>query len=100
MKRYILPVVAVLSLVGGPMLAASTVAKAAVKTAASTAANPCSTNIALFDVAAKTTQATKADVAKAMKLRNRGAKLCAKKTGLKKGEADIASAVALVRAKG
>lgn len=85
MKRIILPVVAVLSLVGGPLFAATT--------------NPCSTNIAAFDTAVKTTKAAKADVTAATKLRNKAAKLCKKSSGVKKGEADLSSAMALIGAK-
>lgn len=87
MKRIILPVVAALSLMGGPLLAAT-------KTT-----NACSADMAKFDTAVVTTKASKADVAKADTLRAKAGKLCAKKSSVKKGEADLTAALALIGVK-
>jgi len=88
MKRILLPVVAAFALIGTPMLAATTTT------------NPCTSDIAAFDAAVKTTKAAKADVTKATKLRNKAVKLCKKSSSVKKGEADLSAAMSLIGAKG
>ncbi|MBS0565267.1 MAG: hypothetical protein JSR87_12585 [Proteobacteria bacterium] len=83
MKRTLLPLVAVLSLAAGPILAAGA----------------CTDDLAKFDAAAKTSSAKKADMDKALTLRNEAAKDCKEKGGTKKGAADLDKALKLIGAK-
>lgn len=62
---------------------------------ADTAAN-CKKDVAEFDAAVKTTKASKANVDKAMKLRNEAAKDCTEKGGSVNGGKDMDAAMKLI----
>lgn len=82
MKRVVYPLAAALAL--------------AVAASALAAGIDCRKDIVEFDAAVKTTIASKANVDRAMKLRNEGAKNCTEKGGTKHGDADIDGTLALI----
>jgi hypothetical protein len=83
MKRIILLVLAAMALAG---------------TSPSFAKTDCKKDVADFDLAVKTTKATKADVAAATKLRDEANKDCTEKGGSAKGDADMQQALKLIGA--
>ena len=86
MKRLVYTVIAAVALTAGsPVFAAG---KA-----------DCKKDIAEFDAAVKTTTVSTANVARAMKLRNEGAKDCVDKGGTARGDADLDGALALIGAR-
>lgn len=59
----------------------------------------CNKDLHEFDAAVKTTTASKADVQKAMKLRDEAGKDCREKGGTAAGDADMRQALTLIRVK-
>jgi hypothetical protein len=83
MKRFVFPLLGAIALAG------------AVPAFAATKAD-CKRDIAEFDAAVKTTTTSPANVSRAMKLRNEGAKDCIEKGGTPRGDSDLDGALALI----